>query len=445
MNKKNINKYKKKIIKIFKKIKKYTNSNIQINTKITKETILTIKNQKIEDIEFKKNIIINLTSYYKKHKCLITINNFNKKTIIHCINYINKTIKYTHKDIYNILPNVKKFKKKYNNNLGIYFNDNIKINEIINIIKNIEKNTLNFNNNIYSDGTTFIKQKNIFLLFNDYNYFKTYKNKIYCIFHNIIIKKKNIMEYESINLYTHKLIDLIYKYHYLSKKIIKKIIPKLNQKKIKTQKLPVIFNNEISSEIFSYLINLIKGKNIYNKKSFLYNKINKRIFPRWINIIENPFLYKGIGSKPFDSEGMNTKKYTIIRNGILKTYILNTYYSNKLKLKNTSNKGGIHNWIFKKNIKDINYKKLKDIMNTGIIIDKFLGQGINFNTGLYSKGISGYYIKNKKMQFYINEATISGNLKYLFKNIINMSNDINYNSQIQCGSILINQILITSK
>ncbi len=445
MNNNLIKKYKEKIIKIFNKIKKNTNSDLQILTKIKKENKITIKNQKINNIEFNKNIYINIIVYFKKHKYIIILNNFNKKNIKKCINYINNSIKYTKKDIYNILPNKKKFLKKYKKNLGIYFNENININDSLNIIKNIEKNTLNINKNIFSDGTSFIKKENIYIIYNNYKHFKIYRNKKYLLIHNIIMKIKDLMEYESIYIYKNKLSDLINKYHFLSKKIINKIKFKFNQKKILTQNIPVIFNNEISTEIFTYLINSIYGNNIYNKISFLYKKLNKKILPKWISIIEDPFFYKGIGSKPFDNEGMNTKKYYVIKNGILKTWILNSYYSSKLNIENTCNDGGIHNWIFKKENKEINFKKLINIMKTGIIIDKLLGQGININTGFYSKGISGFYVENKKIKFYINEATISGNLKYLFKNIINMSNDINHNSKIKCGSILIKKILVTSK
>ncbi len=433
-------KYINKIKKIFKIIKKKTKTKIEIKLKINKEINTKIKNKNVENINFKKNILLNITSYFKKKKCNIIINNLNIKNIKKCINYINNTINYISIDKNNNLPNKKIFIKKQKKNLGIYFKDNISIKKMINISKNIEKKSINLNKNIISDNTIFNKYKNIYIIYNDYKKIKLYKYNYYLIIHNIFIKYKNIMEYDSIYLYRHKLSDILNNYNYLSKKIVKNILIKIKQKNIKTKKYSIIFNNETSSEILKYLYDLINGKNIYNKISFLYNKLNKKIFPKWIDIIENPYIYKGIGTKPFDNEGLNTKKYYIIKNGILKTWILDSYYSKKLNKKNTFNSGGIHNWIIKNNKNNISCKKLIKLMNNGIIIDKFLGEGINISTGLYSKGISGYLVKNGKIKYYINEAIISGNLLDLYKNIKNISNNININSKIRTGSILINNI-----
>ncbi len=443
--KKNKNIFKKKIIKIFNLIKKNINGNLQIITEINKETNIKVKYKNIENIEFKKNINIKINIYKNYKKFTIKCNNFKKKTIINFINYIKKNIKYISKNKYNILPPYNLFNKKYNkNNIGINFKDNISIKKMIKIATNLEKNSINLNNNnkIINDYTIFNKNKNIIIIYNDYKKIKKYISKNYLILHSIIIKNNNIMENDYDYIYNHKILDLINKYKFLSKKIINRIIYKKNQKKINTIKSSVILNNKISTEIFYYLFESIKGKNIYNKTSFMYKKLKKKILPSWLSIVEDPHIYKGIGSKLFDNEGLNTYKYYIVNKGILKTWILNYYYSNKLNIKNTCNSGGIHNWKFINKKKKINFKKLIKIMNNGLIIDKLLGQGVNITTGLYSKGISGFLVKNGKIKYYINEAIISGNLKKLYKNIIYMSNDININSNIRSGSILIKNIQI---
>ncbi len=439
-----IYKYIKKIKKIFKTIKKKIKTKIEIKIKIYKEKNIKIKNKKIENIDIKKNILLNINSYLKKKKCNIILNNLNKKNIKKCINYITNKKNYILNKNNNLFDkNI--FNKKQKKNLGIYFKDNFNIKEIINILKNIEQNSINLNKNILSDDTIFNKTKYIYIIYNNYHKIKIYKCKFYLLLHNIIIRKKNIMEYDYIYLYRHKLLDIINNYHNLNKKIIKNIKIKIKQKNIKTNNYSIIFKNEISSEILGYLYNLINGKNIYNKISIFHKKLNKRIFPKWIDIIEDPHFYKGIGTKPFDNEGLNTKKYYLIKKGILKTWILNSYYSKKLNKKNTFNSGGIHNWIIKNNKNNISFKKLIKLMNNGIIIDKLLGQGINISTGLYSKGISGFFVKNGKIKYYINEALISGNLIDLYKNIKNISNDINNNSKIRIGSILINNINVIGK
>ncbi len=435
----------KKIIKTFNIIKKNIKGNLQIKVFKNKETNLKIKNQKLENINYIKNININITVYQNYKKYHITCNNFKKKTILQCINCIKNNIKNISVDKNNQLTNYNLYKKKYETNLGLIFNDNISIKDMIIISKNIEKNTLNLNKNLISEGIIFSKNKNNIWIYNDYKKIKTFSYKLYLIIENIIIKSKNFMEQDYIYICSHKLSDLINKHHYLSKKIFKKIKKKNNIKKINTQKIPVIFNSETSTEIFQYLNKSISGYNIYNKTSFMINKINKKILPKWINIIEDPFIYKGIGSKPFDSEGSNTYKYNVVKKGKLKTWILDVYSSKKLNIKNTCNSGGIHNWCFINKKKNISFKKLIKKVKYGLLIDKLLGEGVNITTGLYSKGASGFLIKKGKIKYYINEMTISGNLKKLFKNILQMSNDINIYSSIRVGSILVSKIQITGK
>ncbi len=446
-NNKKIKKYyKKKIYKTFKLIKSYINSKIQINIKVNIGKEIKIKNQKIENIEFKKDQIININIYKNNKKCNFICNNFKKKTILKFIKYFNNTIDFISKDKYNKLPSNYLFKKKYKKNLGLIFNDHINTNNIINLCKNIELNSLNYNKNILSDGVIFQKYKYYNFIYNNYNLMKYYLTQDYIIINNIFYKKSNNMTYNTKYIHKHKLLDLIHFTHKLPIKTYKGLINKLNPKKIKTKIYSVIFTKEITSEIFYYLYKSIKASNIYNKTSFMLNKLNKKILPKWINIIENPYLYKGIGSKPFDNEGLNTKKYTIIKNGILKTWISNYKWSKKLNIKNTFNSGGIHNWCFIKNkYCNITFKNLIKKIKNGIIINNLLGQGININNGLFSKGASGFLIKNKKIKYPIHEITISGNLIKLFKNIKYMSNDINENSKIRTGSILVSNIQVAGK
>ncbi len=434
---------KKTIKNTFNLIQSYLKCKTQIIIKSNIGTSVKIKNKKIENIEFKDNSFMEITIFKNKRKNVVLCNNFDKKTIIKCINYVINTIKYTSKDKNLCLPTYELYKQKTNKQLGIIFNDYISTNEMSEIAINVENNSLNTNKKIKSDYTFFSKNINNIIIYNNYDIIKNYYSKTYFLINNIIAQKKNNMEFNYNYIYTHKLSDLLHKSHYLGKKTAEQALLRLNIKKINTKNQTVIFDNKTSSEIFYYLFKSIQGKNIINKTSFMLNKINKKILPNWLNIIENPHLFKGIGTKPFDKEGSNTYKYTIIKNGILNNLILDTYSAKTLNKINTSNYGGIHNWCFTNKKQNITKQELIKKMNNGIIIDRLLGDGVNLSNGLYSKGISGFYIKNGKILFSINEVTISGNLKDLFKNIINMSNDYNKYCKIKSGSILVKNIQIT--
>ncbi len=438
--------YKKQIIKIYNFIKLHTNiKDIQINISINWGKEFKIKNLNIENYNIQNIKLINIKIFYKYKKCEFICNNFKEKTLLKFVKYIKNTIKFISKDKHNLLCNKKQFCKKYNKNLGIIFFDNIKTSNIINLCKNIENNILNFNKNIiFSDGIIFIKNTILKIIYNKYKFIKYYINQNYILISNIFTKKNNYINYNTKYLQYHKLSDLIHNINLFPLNTYKEIIfkNKCKDKTLKTKKYNIIFNNITSSELFKYLYLSLKGKNIYNKISFMYKLLNKYILPKWINIIEDPHYYKGIGSKPFDNEGLNTKKYILVKKGILKTWILNKKYSKKLNIKNTFNSGGLHNWCFKNLNTSITLNKLIKKLNNGILIDNLIGQGVNINNGNFSKGASGFIINKGKITNTINKITISGNLKNLFINIKNMSNDINTNSKIRCGSILVPNIQI---
>ncbi len=426
----------------FNLINLYINGKIQINIQSNIEINIKIKNKKLENLEFINNDIMYITVFKDNKKCTVSCNNFKKKNIIECINQIKNTIKFISKDKNYNLTNINIFKKKQQKNIGLFFNDNISIEDMIKLAKNTEYNSINTNKKIICDYISFIYNIYFFSIYNNYKKIKFYKSKNYFLIVSLIAKEKNIMESEYNYIHTHKLSDLINKSHYLGKKTAKTAIKKLYSKKIKTKKSNIIFNNNTSTEIFSYLIKAIYGYNIYNKTSFLLKKLNKKILPKWMNIKEDPLIFKGIGTKPFDNEGNTTIQYFIVKKGILKTWILDSYFSKKLKLPNTSNCGGIHNWCFinEKNI--ISLDNLIKNMENGLLIDRILGNGVNISSGLFSIGASGFLIKNGNIKHSVNEITLSGNLNDLFKNIKYMSNDINLYSNIRTGSILVPNIQI---
>jgi PmbA protein len=227
----------------------------------------------------------------------------------------------------------------------------------------------------------------------------------------------------------------------LGKKTAKRVVSRLGSKKIQTMKSSVIFSAEISHVFFSHLVNAISGDNVYQKSTFLINNLKTKIFPDWLNIKENPHLKTGLGSKPFDNEGVSTNPRYIIQNGILQTWLLNSYNARKLQLESTGNCGGIYNWLVSNN--NISFKELLKKMNQGILITELMGQGVDIVTGNYSRGAVGFWVENGSIAYPVNEITISGNLKRMWSNILNISTDTDTRNNIQCGSILLSEMQIS--
>jgi PmbA protein len=124
----------------------------------------------------------------------------------------------------------------------------------------------------------------------------------------------------------------------------------------------------------------------------------------------------------------------------LQRYVLDSYSARKLKMKTTGNAGGVHNLVVK--VSDFDLSELLRKMDTGLLITEFMGDGVNIVTGDYSRGIFGYWIENGLIQYPVTGATIAGNLKDMLLNIVAISNDIDYRSNILTGSILLDKMTI---
>ena len=179
-------------------------------------------------------------------------------------------------------------------------------------------------------------------------------------------------------------------------------------KKIETQKVPIVFDQQMSARLLGFLSQAVSGGSIYMNQSFLVNKLGTQIANKNINIIDDPLIPGRTGSRPFDSEGVVGKKLNIIENGVLKNYLLDTYSANKLKMKTTGHASGTSNYFL-----TAGKHKPEDIIKSvkkGMLLVKTIGFGFNQTTGDLSTGAYGIWIENGKLTYPVSEITISGNL-----------------------------------
>jgi PmbA protein len=224
----------------------------------------------------------------------------------------------------------------------------------------------------------------------------------------------------------------------VGQKAATRTLRRLNGRSLSTRQCPVLYSAEIASGLLASFISAISGSLLYRKSSFLLDSVNTRIFPEFVHIFEQPFLPGGFGSSAYDSEGVATKNRDIIKDGILQGYVLSSYSARKLGLQTTGNAGGVHNLTITPG--NNNFEALLAQMHTGLVITELLGQGINMVTGDYSRGAAGFWVENGSIQYPVEEITIAGNLKDMFKNIVAVGSDVDYRGNIRTGSILIEQM-----
>jgi PmbA protein len=229
----------------------------------------------------------------------------------------------------------------------------------------------------------------------------------------------------------------------ISQEAARRTVAKLGSRKLKTCQAPVIFEAPIASGLFSAFITAISGGSLYRRASFLLDKKGEKVFADHINISEQPFIKKALGSAPFDNDGVATREHDIIKNGILQEYILSGYSARKLGLQTTGNAGGVHNLVVEpgKDSLDDLIKK----MGTGLLITDMIGFGVNQITGDYSRGASGFWVEDGELVYPVEEITVAGNLVDMYKNIISIGNDVDPRGNILTGSILMDTMTIAGE
>jgi PmbA protein len=221
-------------------------------------------------------------------------------------------------------------------------------------------------------------------------------------------------------------------------------LARLNARKLQTRTCPVLFEAPLAAGLLGAFVQATSGGALYRKSSFLVDSLGKPVFPSHIQVKEDPHVVGGIGSAPFDEEGVRTHKRDVVRNGVLQGYFLSTYSARKLGMKTTGNAGGSHNLTITSSLtkKGDDFEGMLRKMGTGLLVTELMGQGTNYVTGDYSRGASGYWVENGVIQYPVEEITIAGNMKDMFQDIVGIGTDTLVRGTKQTGSILIEKMVV---
>ena len=228
----------------------------------------------------------------------------------------------------------------------------------------------------------------------------------------------------------------------------KKTLARMGATKPLTGKYPVIFDPRVSRSIAGHFASAINGSAIARKTSFLKDMLNKQIANPAINIIDDPFLKRGLGSRLFDAEGLGSRKYTLIKDGVLEQWLLDLSTAKQLNLKPSGNakrgisgppSPGTSNFMISPG--DVTPENLIKNVSEGFFVTDMIGSSVSMITGDYSRGASGFWIKNGELSIPITEATIAGNLKEMFMTL-QPANDIDYSHSINSPTLLIEGMTI---
>ena len=398
------------------------------------------RNGKIEEVTRSEDISIGLTAYIGERKSSISTSNLTKNNIQQAIVRCYEMAKNTPEDKYCGLPESHNIEKDQVD-LDLFDDSIISFETKKDYISQCEAEALKQKKIVNSNGVSFTEAKSNFILKNSNGFSNGQKSSIFSISSDVVAKENGSMERDYEYSSKRFFCDLM-KPKLIGKIAAERASARLSPKKIESFNGPVVFEPRVSSSFLSHLISSISGHNLARKVSFINGDIGEILFEESINVIDDPLIKKGLGSRNFDSEGVNCEKLQLIKNGKLNQIILDTYSSKMLNKKSNGRCGGTTNCYFENG----NLTKtdlIKDIKK-GVYITELFGSGFNSVTGDFSKGGSGFLIENGEVTYPISEITVAGNIKNMFKEII-LANDLEFKSRINSPTIRIDNISIAGK
>lgn len=220
-------------------------------------------------------------------------------------------------------------------------------------------------------------------------------------------------------------------------------VARLGARRLGTRDAPVLFRAEVATGLLRSFLSAINGASIYRRSSFLLDHLDKRIFPEFVRIHEEPHLMRGLASAPYDGDGVATRAKDLVRDGVLQTYVLDTYSGCRLGMPTTGNAGGVRNLRIE--MGELDRAGMLREMGTGLMVTELMGSGVNPVTGDYSRGASGFWVENGEIQYPVEEITIAGNLKEMFAGLVAVGNDYDFPGATRTGSWLIERMTIAGE
>lgn len=229
----------------------------------------------------------------------------------------------------------------------------------------------------------------------------------------------------------------------------KRTLRKLGGRSIPTQSVPIVLEPNIARDLLGDIFNAASGESVFRKASFLVGQLGEKIASERLTVVDDGTIPRGLGSRPFDAEGLPTRRTIVIRNGVLESYLLNTYTARKLGLKSTANAGrglsgapGVEAGNLYIEPGEHSPEEIIKSLAKGFLITELLGFGVNIVTGDYSRSASGIWIENGELTFPIQGVTIAGNLKEMLNSIEMVGNDLDFRGSVVSPTLLIGRMTV---
>ena len=414
-----------------------TNASVTIGHSIS-ETV-NFRNNNLDESNRSDGLAFSIDTYIGKKKSSISSSNLLDQNLNTLIEKCYETTKITPEDEFNSLPDQNLLADSLKN-LNIYDDTHIENDKKIDYLKELES-AASEDKKIVNTESSFTEKKSNFILANSDGFCSGYKTSSFTASCVAVAKDETSME-RDYEYSSKRYLDDIKEPKSLGKIASHQTIRKLSPKKIGSEKLSVIFDKRIAKGMLSAFASAISSSAIARGTSFLKDQLNEQIFSNSINIIDKPDIIKGLGSKNFDSEGVKSETLNLVKEGVLKSYLIDSYNGRKLNLKSNGRSGGTTNLYFENG--NQSYDELLKMNSKCIYITETIGHGSNLVTGDYSVGATGFLVENGQFKYPINEITIAGNFKDMFKRIF-LANDLDFEYSTNSPTMMIEGMTVAGK
>jgi PmbA protein len=219
-------------------------------------------------------------------------------------------------------------------------------------------------------------------------------------------------------------------------------LSRLKPRRVPTAEVPVLFESTVAAGLLGSLVAATSGGALYRKASFLLDSLGTQVLPDHVDVFEDPHVPKGKGSAMFDDEGVRTKARRVVDAGLLEGYFLSSYSARKLGMKTTGHAGGSQNLVLtsRRTRPGDTLAAMIRRLHRGLFVTEMMGQGVNGVTGDYSRGAAGFWVEGGVIAFPVQEITIAGNLRQMFKDIAWIGADAYTSGTRTVGSVLIERM-----
>ena len=398
---------------------------------------VTARLGKLESVERNESKSIGLQIIDNKRKVNLSSTNFNKDALIELVESAMSMIKSIPEDEFCGLADKEML---YKGDLDLDLVDSYipENNHLLNNSIEAEDSALSINGVTNSEGASSSYSKNkVFLATSDgfYNYKeKTNYSSSISVIAGSGTKMERDYEYQSKvhneDLDTPKNIGEV---------AANRAVSRLNPKKVKSNSVPIIFDPRVSGSLLSLFTGGISGQAVARGTSFLKDKMEETIFTKDIQIIDDPHVLRGQGSRTFDGEGVETKKIKLINNGALKSWLLSSQSARQLNLKTTGHSSGVSN-LYMEPGKKSNTDLISSIKE-GFYVTEMMGMSFNQVTGDYSRGATGFWIEKGEKTYPVSEVTIAGNIIDMYS-MLTPASDLKLITGIDAPTILIEKMMV---